>query len=577
MDLSKVYGQAKTVVTGPAIPALGATARTVRLVKAHSGMFESLEHMRDSWRAAKGVDLNGTENFSYSAARPSKFRRNRQGLGGSADAHYFNEFEFWQLREYARDMDRNDVVVQAMLDRVLDNIVGDGYLYDPKTGDDGLDDELWDRWDDWSTSKLNVDLAKKFDFNGLERIGLRTTIVEGDCFLVPQRDLTLQFLEGDRAASPPTYNDDVVHGVEVNPFTEEPISYYFKKAAARQRKLMMRRVPTSLKSEEVFNVKARRSDGTPNVLHIFDASRYTQNRGVTWFKSIFDVMGMFEDINFARLVQQQMVACVAMFITRERDYQWGNRDTQNREDGTEEVFEEMHPGLVARLRPGEKVEGFNPNVPNPDYLPFVRMILRMIGMALGLPLELVLFDTTDTTFHGYRGAVDQARVGFRRRQKWLETALHRPLMQILLKAWTPDLGILSAKTRRKLFKHVWRKPAWPYIDPKVDAEADRIRLRNGLTSMRRLHAERNGVEWDDVKKEIIEDNSSFVLDAVLKANEINKKIPEGESKVTWREIAHLDAPEGMTRQEKIQEMPETPAEEGEKPDGEKKEKADAAK
>lgn len=527
------------------------TASKVRVVQRNPPLFESLAHMREAWRESKGL------NLAYSAARPSKFRRLRTHLGGTADAHYFNEFEFWQLREYARDMDRNDVIVQSMVDRALDNILGDGFMYDPNTGDDNLDEELWERFDNWSMDPNQVDLAGKFDFWGMERMALRTTGVEGDCCLVPQRNLSLQFFEGDRLASPPKF-DDVVHGVRVDPNTERPLSYYFTRAIPNQRKLNIRRVPSALKSSEVMEIQARTLDGTPNVFHIFDPARYTQNRGVTWFKSVFDTLGMFEDINFARLIQQQMVSCVAMFIEKERDYQFGSRDDQTREDGTTETIEEMSPGLVIRGRPGEKIQGFNPNIPNPDYLPYVRQILRLIGAAWGMPLEIILFDTTETNFHGYRGAIDQARQGFRRRQRWLETYLHRRVIQVLHKAWLPELGLRSAKLRRQMVNHVWRKPAWPYIDPKVDAEADRIRLRNALISPRRLYSERFGVEWDDVYVEIVDDWGNAIEAAVERAEKINKKIKDSsdQSAVTWREVLNLDAPEGMTRQEKIQEVPE---------------------
>jgi hypothetical protein len=48
----------------------------------------------------------------YAAAQPSRFRRTRRNLGGNADAHYQNEAKFLEMREYVRDMDRNDAIIR---------------------------------------------------------------------------------------------------------------------------------------------------------------------------------------------------------------------------------------------------------------------------------------------------------------------------------------------------------------------------------------------------------------------------------------------------------------------------------
>jgi len=51
----------------------------------------------------------------YSAAKPNAIRRQRKGLGGTADAHYANERQFAAMREASRDMCRNDFAVESTL------------------------------------------------------------------------------------------------------------------------------------------------------------------------------------------------------------------------------------------------------------------------------------------------------------------------------------------------------------------------------------------------------------------------------------------------------------------------------
>lgn len=496
--------------------------------------------------------------LNYAANQPSRFRRTRTHLGGTADAHYAAEFRFWELREYARDMDRNDLIVGQMIDRAVENILGPGLQLHPTTGDPKLDLELWERWDEWSSTPSLCDLAKKRPFSELARLGLRHVFIDGDSFGVvrqgPESPI-VQFLEGDRCSSPDNLADDIIHGIELNYDTDEVLAYLFTKALPGTRKQHIRRTPLSKDSADVIRIPAFNSEGDPNVLHLYRPKRLTQTRGVTSLAPCFDILGMFEDVQLAKVVQQQMVSCVAAFITREHDYQLGNRERQNNEDGTEKVLEELAPGLIMRLRTGEKLESFNPNVPNPEFFHHVRLMIRLIGGNVGMPLELVLLDTTDTTFHGYRGVLQQARKGFEVVQKRFPQMLHTPVYKACLRRWLPELGIRTKKLKRKLASHYWQAPGWPYVDPKTEAEADKIRLKNGMVSPRRYHMEQ-GNDWDDVKRELVEDYGSAIELAVAEAERLNTKFKAAlkeQPQITWREILHLDNPTGNTRAVKEQE------------------------
>jgi len=62
----------------------------------------------------------------YAAAKSSRFRRHRSGVptsGAHADYHYRSESDYLRLMEWARDFDRNDVLVGSLLDRCCHNTV----------------------------------------------------------------------------------------------------------------------------------------------------------------------------------------------------------------------------------------------------------------------------------------------------------------------------------------------------------------------------------------------------------------------------------------------------------------------
>lgn len=170
----------------------------------------------------------------------------------------------------------------------------------------------------------------------------------------------------------------------------------------------------------------------------------------------------------------------------------------------------------------------------------------MIGVNLGLPLCLVLMDGSETNFSGWRGAVDEARKGFRSNQNNQLNRLHKPVYRLKLQDFIDEDPALRRAAQRlgmDFYKHKWNAPRWAYIDPVGDAQGDMLRLQNGLTSPRRLHAER-GAEWEEVADEIVADNYYSIVAAKDAATKINKKYNDGQP-VHWRELINMPMPAGI--------------------------------
>ena len=108
----------------------------------------------------------------------------------------------------------------------------------------------------------------------------------------------------------------------------------------------------------------------------------------------------------------------------------------------------------------------------------MRLILTLIGINLGLPLVMVLMDASETNFSGWRGAVDQARLGFRQNQKRLINRFHKPVYLWKVRQWMAEDAALrraAARSDVNIFAHRWNPPTWPYIQPLQDATADLLR------------------------------------------------------------------------------------------------------
>jgi len=254
-----------------------------------------------------------------------------------------------------------------------------------------------------------------------------------------------------------------------------------------------------------------------------------------------------DDLQFAQLVKARVAASYAILEELPMSLpsgaaggQTGERSTEAMSDGTSRTLEGLGPGMKYRSLPGGSLKGFSPNVPNQEFFAHSRLILTFISINLGLPLQLLLLDPTQTNFSGWRGAMDQARLGFRKYQRWLSSSFHGPVYRWKLRQWMSEDRLLEAEYDRlgeRLFQHRWNPPRWPYIEPMKDAQAGILRVRNLQTSQRRLCAE-NGAEWAQIVDENTEDNVYAIRKAKAAAMSINKEFDEGEP-VTWRDILTL--------------------------------------
>lgn len=479
----------------------------------------------------------------YNAARESRYRRRRTGInpqGSGADYHYKSESDWLKILEQSRDFDRNDMVIGQTVDRAVTNTIQDGMTLDPITGDSGVDDEFEARWKEWSEDADQCDVAGEMAFADYEQLAFRSMVVDGDIAILPLEDGQMQAMEAHRLRTPSKDSNagNVVHGIKVDEFRKR-IAYYFTKDDAGLNKRFKA-------GDFLPPVMARNEEGDRQVFHIYNPKRFSQTRGVSAFAPIFDPTGMFEDIQFASLIKQQVASAFAIFRTRELGYdggagqQTGTREQTSRTDGSTQTVDGIGPGMIVDGNPGEKLDGFSPNIPADNFFPHSKLILTIIGINLGLPLVLVLMDASETNFSGYRGALDQARLGFRRNQKALIRKFHKPCYLWKVRSWIqddPTLATAAGRLGNKIFGHKWNTPRWPYIEPTKDATGDTIRLSGNLASPRLVHADRGG-NWFQNIDETVEDYGYAVRKAMQEAGKINAEMSKFglDDPVAWREL-----------------------------------------
>lgn len=488
----------------------------------------------------------------YEAAkRTSRFQRRRRGIptsGASADYHYRSEADFLWMQEIARDLYRNDMVIGQMTDRAVINWMGSGLTPDPDTGDKTLDKDLKERWTEESEDPDTCDVAGELTFHEQELMVGREILVAGDTFGIFTDEGTVQHIESHRCRSPQRTQRNIIHGIECDRTTKKRQRCWFTKESLDPMQ------QTKITVKDLRPVDVRDEEGECQVMHVYSPKRFSQTRGVTAYAPIIIPAGMFDDLQFAHLLKSQLNAFWLLVRKREKGFFDDNPNVQhfgvtnNDFTGTRRV-DDIAPGSEIGASPGEDIQPWNPNNPPAEFFPHAKLILTMMGINLGMPLVLVLMDASETNFSGFRGAIDQARLGFRHNQRILKARFHRPFWRFKLNFWADGDPVLAAARERlgkRYLKHKWNTPGWPYIEPTKDAQGDLIRSSNMQTSPRRLATER-GFDWADIVSETVEDRRLAIETACEAAKKLNSQFKlDGSDMISWRDLAPLPNPGNVT-------------------------------
>lgn len=320
--------------------------------------------------------------------------------------------------------------------------------------------------------------------------------------------------------------------------------YYFTKDELDYRS-------TLRKVSDTVAIDARDEDGLRQVFHVYDPKRVSQSRGVSIFSRVADQLGMHDDIEFANLVRQQIASCFA--IIRKRTGTNGPLGSAAYGDTTtvgNKTLENIGPGMEIGANANETIEGFSPNIPSPQYFEQAWKILKTISANLGLPLQAVLLDASESNFSGWRGAMDQARTGFRRIQNFLIEKFHARVWKWKVSQWVqqyPELRAWAAQKGVDITKVAWKRPSWPYVNPLQDAQADITAVAGLLNSLRNLLGER-GHDFDELMPEIVADNVTIFKLCRDAARLLNADAVDDSEKISWRELLAMPVPQGLNIQ-----------------------------
>lgn len=510
--------------------------------------------------ASGRYDQNIAENLfefkaDYDMARESNYVRSRSGLapmGGGADYHVRNEAQYLKQIERARDLCRNASIVGKSIEKAANNVVGDGFVVCPETGDKEVDALMYRKWNEWATDRDRCDIAGEKTWSEMEDLAVVACIRDGDIIGLGIESGHLQIIEAHQVRNPKgkrgeKKNAKPILGVEINEYRKHEVYHIRPESIDPYR---------TTQQEASKPVLVRDANGRRQLFHFLVRDRSTATRGVTALAPCFQKLAMYDDLDFAKLVQAQAVSCITVqrikdvqkvgMPTRSGSPALGGTTTEQNADGSSFTIEQIAPGTAIDQRPGEKLEAFSPDVPNTNYFEHAKMLLTMFFLNIGLPYVVGMMDASETNFSGWRAAVDEAKKGWKRTQRRLRDTWHSPIYtwrvhQLL--ADDSEVQEAYKKVGDKIFAHKWRMPKWPYMQPVEDSTAKILKKQNMLSSPRRIHGD-DSEDFEEIVDETILDHAYVIEEAIKKAKEITAKY-DLDPPLHWRELINLPVPQGL--------------------------------
>ena len=459
-------------------------------------------------------------NSGYSHHGASRTKKSMLGWlyhSGSADDDI--TVNAVDLRQKCRDLYMGVPIAAGALKTERTNVVGIGLQLNPQIDADflRLSEEQAAEWKKtvirefslWADGKT-CDAALACDFYQLQQLAFLSALMSGDVItLLPMLrrpgavyNLCVQLIEADRVCNPFNIPEQppIMEGVELGEYGE-PIAYHIAKYHPLS--------ALNTKMNEWTRVLAfGPKTGRRNVLHLKDMERPGQRRGVPKLAPVIEALKQLGRYAEAELMAAVVSGLFTVAITSE------NGDS-------EEIGEEEMPGIVSgksveddnrsnlklgngtvvELLPGEKMEAINPGRPNALFDPFVLAILRQVGSALEIPLELLIKHFT-ASYSASRAALLEAWKFFRMRRDWLACDFCQPiyeewLAEAVARGRVPAPGFFSDPAIRKAYCNAeWNGPSPGQIDPKKEVDAAVTRVQNCFSTMARETAELTGGDWE---------------------------------------------------------------------------------
>jgi capsid protein len=160
---------------------------------------------------------------------------------------------------------------------------------------------------------------------------------------------------------------------------------------------------------------------------------------------------------------------------------------------------ELAPGSMVGLYPGEKFNMHSTQRPNSVFPDYLRINIRMLGIPVGMPLEIALMDFGETVFAGAKMAMGQAMVSM---YVWQDLVVAQQMLRTVYLDWLREVsGLTIPATVKSAEAFEALPPPVPWIDPYREAGAINLGLMGNWDTVTHIVKEHMGRDLESVLRE----------------------------------------------------------------------------
>lgn len=498
------------------------------------------EKMNMQITAAQGVsstiegfseESSGVSNYGYSHGGASKRKTWASKWNASSGSPKRDiEENRKTLRERSRDLAMNAPLAAAAINSTRTNCVGGGLIPSPKLDYDflGISKEeakeierlIKREWSLWADSTLcdNNDLN---NFYELQQIAFNDWLRNGEEFVLIKYagkpdpnmpyQLRIKLVEADRVRSPSDYGGDysvidritpegnhIMNGVEIDP-EGRVVAYHIASFYPEEY--------STAKQEWTRVPKRGKRTGNPNILHVFNAERADQYRGVPFLAPVIEALKQLTRYTDAEIMAAVINAMFTIFITTENGEGagYGGEDGDfEEEDEDEDKGDDitLGSGTINELRTGEKVQAVESTHPSGNFDQFVNAFCTHVGAALEIAPEVMLKKFSNN-YSASKGALNETWKSFKMRRKWFTDDFCKAIYEL----WFSEAvskGRISAPgyfnnplIKAAYLNAKWNGPTQGQLNPLQEVNASVMKIANGFSTHEDECAAMNGSSYED--------------------------------------------------------------------------------
>lgn len=438
----------------------------------------------------------------YAAADYSRLTSDWSPSSSSADAEIVMSLR--TLRNRSRQLVRDNEYALNGVRMIVQNVIGTGVNMESLIKNmrgtliEGLNEEVHEAFHDWWKEPGSVHTAGILSGPEIERYALSNLIESGETFLRFVRQpfgdskipLAIELVESDRVMDQWTQqtapNGRIIRmGIEMNEW-HRPTAYWCWPQHPGDWQF------SSFSPSSFIRMPA------DDICHLYVVDRWPQSRGVPWFHAAMKRLNNMGGYEESEIVAARGSAAIMGFIT--------SQDTPPADDVEgEKRVNDMEPGQIRHLLPGEKFDGFNPARPNTGLEPFMRFMLRAVAASIGISYESLARDWSNTNYSSARAGMLEDRDLYRVLQHWyilrFRRRLHREFMQAAVLAGQLSIPDFNQNEQKYLRAH-FKPRGWTWIDPAKEVDAYIKAVRGGFSTVSDvIEQANNGRDAADVFKQ----------------------------------------------------------------------------